>query len=65
MAPSINCDLLGRFNELSINRQSMQIFTKKQFFKQYGVFPKREPSKKYVSAFKYFIHSAINRKSDG
>lgn len=52
---------MGRFSELSINRQSMRDFTtKRQFFKP-GAFPKRDPILKNSNAFKYYVHSTINK----
>jgi hypothetical protein len=51
---------MGRFSELSINRQSMRDFTKKQFFKA-GAFPRRDSILKNSNAFKYYVNSTINK----
>jgi hypothetical protein len=59
--PGSNNDFMARFSELSINRQSMRDFTKKQFFKQKGSFPKRDSILRNTNAFKYFVQSTINR----
>jgi hypothetical protein len=52
---------MGRFSELSINRQSMRDFTKKQFFKPAQGFPRRDSPFKNSHAFRSFVNSTINR----
>ena len=59
--PLSNSDFMARFSELSINRQSMRDFTKKQFFKPTQGFPKRDSPFKNSHAFRSFVNSTINR----
>lgn len=61
LASSSQAEFAGKFSELSINRQSLRLFSKKQLFTQSGGFPKREPLLRNTNVFKYFVNSAINK----